>query len=206
MMAVHPGSHQHLSDRPARQGPCEDGPATPPPDACDDAAPASWQAAYPELKKIARARLHAAGPQPGLNTTALVHESFLKLAGRVDSLHFHSRGHFYAYAAQVMRSVIVDLVRAHQAERRGGGQAVLTLDTAIEQGLAATGADTDEALQVDAALTTLGKVEPRLAQVVEMRYYAGMTDAEIAQALGLTDRTVRRDWDKARLLLRSMLG
>ncbi len=176
----------------------------PPPDACDDAAPASWQAAYPELKKIARARLHAAGPQPGLNTTALVHESFLKLAGRVGGLHFHSRGHFYAYAAQVMRSVIVDLVRGHQAERRGGGQAVLTLDTAVEQGLA--GASADEALAVDAALRTLATVEPRLAQVVEMRYYAGMTDTEIAQALGLTDRTVRRDWDKARLLLRSMLG
>lgn len=171
----------------------------------DDAAPASWAAAYPELKKIARARLHAAqNGTPGLNTTALVHESFLRLAGRVDTLRFDSRGHFYAYAARVMRSVIVDLVREQAAARRGGDAAHVTLDTGVADGLAA--AETSEALQVDEALASLATVEPRLAQVVEMRYFAGMTDAEIAQALGLTDRTVRRDWDKARLLLRSMLA
>jgi RNA polymerase sigma factor (TIGR02999 family) len=177
----------------------------PPPDACDDTAPASWEAAYPELKKIARARLHASQHgAPGLNTTALVHESFLRLAGRVGALHFESRGHFYAYAARVMRSVIVDLVRERQADRRGGGVADLTLDTVVANGLAAD--DSTEALRVDDALTTLAAVEPRLAQVVELRYFAGLTDLEIAQVLGLTDRTVRRDWDKARLLLRSMLG
>ena len=177
----------------------------PPPAAPDDAAPASWEAAYPELKKIARARLHAAQHgAPGLNTTALVHESFLRLAGRVEALHFDSRGHFYAYAARVMRSVIVDLVRERQADRRGGGVADLTLDTVVANGLAAD--DGAEALRVDEALTTLAAVEPRLAQVVELRYFAGLNDLEIAQVLGLTDRTVRRDWDKARLLLRSMLG
>ena len=180
-------------------------PAPDAPDASDDAAPASWDAAYPELKKIARARLHAAQHgAPGLNTTALVHESFLRLAGRLPSLQFASRGHFYAYAARVMRSVIVDLVREQAADRRGGGAAHVTLDTVVANGLA--GADDAEALRVDEALTALATVEPRLAQVVEMRYFAGMTDAEIAQVLGLTDRTVRRDWDKARLLLRSMLG
>lgn len=171
----------------------------------DDQPPASWQAAYPELKKIARARLQAAGPgAPGLNTTALVHESFLRLAGRMDTLHFDSRGHFYAYAARVMRSVIVDLVRQQATDRRGGGAAHVTLDTVLADGLA--GPDNAEALRVDEALSTLATVEPRLAQVVEMRYFAGMADAEIAQVLGLTDRTVRRDWDKARLLLRSMLS
>ena len=181
----------------------------------DDRPPASWQAAYPELKKIARARLFAAGPQAGLNTTALVNESFLKLAGRADGLaespaqgqRFASRGHFYAYASQVMRSVIVDLVRERQAERRGGGVAHVTLDTAVANGLAnGLAADEGEALRVDEALTALAAVEPRLAQVVEMRYFAGMSDAEVAGALGLTDRTVRRDWDKARLLLRAMLA
>jgi RNA polymerase sigma factor (TIGR02999 family) len=166
--------------------------------------PPAWAAAYPELKKIARARLHAAGTQPGLNTTALVNESFLRLAGRVGQLHFSSHGHFYAYAAQVMRSVVVDLVRQRQAERHGGGAAEVTLDTAVQLGLRAD--DGTEALRVDEALTALAAVEPRLAQVVEMRYFAGMTDAEIAQVLGLTDRTVRRDWDKARLLLSTMLG
>ena len=80
----------------------------------------------------------------------------------------------------------------------------MTLDTVLGDGLA--GPDDAEALRVDEALTALATVEPRLAQVVEMRYFAGMTDDEIAQVLGLTDRTVRRDWDKARLLLRSMLA
>jgi len=176
----------------------------PPTDAPDDKPPASWEAAYPELKKIARARLHAAQHgAPGLNTTALVHESFLRLSGRVEALHFDSRGHFYAYAARVMRSVIVDLVREHAADRRGGGAALLTLDTVVANGLASP--EDAEALRVNEALNALATVEPRLAQVVEMRYFAGMTDAEIADVLGLTDRTVRRDWDKARLLLRSML-
>ena len=163
-----------------------------------------WSAAYPELKKIARARLHAAGGSgaAGLSTTALVNESWLRLAGRIDRLVFSSRGHFYAYAARTMRSVIVDQVREHLAERRGGGAAHVTLGEALEQ---PTLADA-EPLQVDEALQALSALEPRLAQVVEMRYFAGMTDAEIAEVLGLTDRTVRRDWDKARALLRSMLG
>lgn len=164
--------------------------------------PAAWQEVYPELKKIARARLHAAGPQAGLNTTALVHESYLRLAHRLGRLDFASPGHFYAYAAQVMRSVIVDELRERRADRRGGGADPVTLDTHIASQLAA---DSDDPLKVDAALTALARVEPRLAQVVEMRYFAGMTDSEIAAALGLTDRTVRRDWDKARALLRTML-
>ncbi len=174
--------------------------------------PPAWAAAYPELKKIARARLHAAGPagapRAGLDTTALVHESFLRLAERLPALQFASHGHFYAYASQVMRSVIVDLVRAQQAQRRGGGLAAVTLDSALAAALSTpAAADAEaEALRVDAALTALADVEPRLAQVVEMRYFAGMNDLEIAQALGLTDRTVRRDWDKARALLRVMLA
>ncbi len=169
--------------------------------------PSVWPEAYAELRKIASARLHAAGSQrgmqPGLNTTALVNESYLRLAGRVAQLDFPSQGHFYAYAAQVMRSVIVDELRTRMAERRGGGVAHVTLDTAVSNQLLA---DNDEALQVDAALNALAQVEPRLAQVVEMRYFAGMTDIEIATALGLTDRTVRRDWEKARALLRTMVG
>lgn len=168
--------------------------------------PAAWQEVYPELKKIARARLHAAGPrgaaQAGLNTTALVNESYLRLAQRLGQLDFASPGHFYAYAAQVMRSVIVDELRERRAERRGGGADHVTLDTVVSNQLFS---DSDEALQVDAALTALAQVEPRLAQVVEMRYFGGMTDAEIATALGVTDRTVRRDWDKARALLRTMV-
>jgi RNA polymerase sigma factor (TIGR02999 family) len=176
---------------------------TPEPPAMPDAPwPAAWREVYPELKKIARARLHNAGPRSGLNTTALVSESYLRLAGRVGQLSFASRGHFYAYAAQVMRSVIVDELRERRAARHGGGVDHVTLNTAVSDQIANT---PDEALDVDAALVSLAQVEPRLAQVVEMRYFGGMTDAEIAQALGLTDRTVRRDWTKASALLRTML-
>ncbi|MEQ1684595.1 MAG: ECF-type sigma factor [Burkholderiaceae bacterium] len=164
---------------------------------------AAWnEATYAELKKIARARLHASGPLTQLNTTALVNESYLRLSARAEQLQFPSEGHYYAYAAKVMRSIIIDLVREHQAERRGGGALRVTLSTTLGDGLPAE----DEALHVDEALRALEQVEPRLAQVVEMRYYGGLTETEIATALGVTDRTVRRDWDKARAILRTMLG
>ena len=163
--------------------------------------PVEWQQAYPELKKIARARLYASGAQAGLNTTALVHESYLRLADKAH-LSFATRHHFYAYAARVMRSVIVDLVRERQADRRGGDAPHVTLNTAA----ALAPAPDDDALRVDEALTALAAVEPRLAQVVELRYFVGLGDAEIAGVLGLSDRTVRREWDKASVLLRSMLA
>ncbi len=155
---------------------------------------------FGELKKIARARLSEARAPTGLNTTALVNESWLRLAGRVDSLHFPSPGHFFAYASRTMRSIIVDLVREALSQRRGGDLQRVTLDSAIAEQPAA-----DEALQVDAALQALAAVDARLAQVVEMRYFAGLTEADIAQALGLSERTVRRDWDKARAILRTMM-
>jgi len=170
--------------------------------ASDQTAEPWDQATYAELKKIARARLHASGPLTQLNTTALVNESYLRLSARADGLHFPSPGHYYAYAAKVMRSIIVDLVREQQAERRGGGAQRVTLSTTLAEGTPAE----DEALHVDEALRALEQVEPRLAQVVEMRYYGGLTEAEIGNALGVTERTVRRDWDKARAILRSMLG
>ncbi len=169
----------------------------------DDAAP-SWQAAYDDLKRIARARLHAAGGLPQLNTTALVNETFMKWGQRAADQQFPSKGHFFAYAARVMRSVIVDLVRERAAQRRGGDWQAVTLDTRVGEQLPA---DQDlEALQVHSALEALQALEPRLAQVVEMRYYAGMSEAEIAEVMQVSERTVRRDWEKARALLRSMLA
>lgn len=162
---------------------------------------ALWAETFSELKKLAHARLHAAGAITQLDTTALVHESYLKLSDRAGQLTFPSRNHFFAYASKVMRSVIVDLVRQRGAERRGGDLQRVTLDTAANETIAAD----EEPLQVDEALRALEQVEPRLARVVEMRYYAGMTDVEIAAVLGLTDRTVRRDWDKARGILRTMI-
>lgn len=167
-----------------------------------DAVP-GWDAAYEDLKRIARARLHAAGGLTQLNTTALVNETFAKWGHRADSSAFPTKGHFFAYAARVMRSLIVDMVRERQAERRGGGVEIQPLDTTLGRELASP--EDDEAVEVDEALRSLQALEPRLAQVVEMRYYAGMSEAEIAAALGLSERTVRRDWEKARALLRTML-
>lgn len=162
-----------------------------------------WQAAYAELKALARSRLRRQGPMTLLDTTALVNESYLRLVG-VGRLRVETRGRFFAYASRVMRSVVVDLARERLATRRGGGAEAVTLDTdAIDR--LQTPALT-EPLDVDAALAELEVVDPRLAKVVEMRYFAGYTEVEIAAILGLTERTVRRDWNKAKLLLRTMIS
>jgi RNA polymerase sigma factor (TIGR02999 family) len=162
---------------------------------------ALFAAAYPELRKLAHARLRDGGRSTLLETTALVHESYLRFlnSGR---LRMEDRKAFFAYASKVMRSVIIDAVRERLAERRGGGMADLTLDT---QHAAHGSAGEAEIVQVHEALLALEQVEPRLAAVVEMRYFGGYTEAEIAASLGLTERTVRRDWDKARLLLMDAL-
>jgi RNA polymerase sigma factor (TIGR02999 family) len=157
---------------------------------------------YPQLRRLARSRLAAGGRYTLLDTTALVHESFLRLQranhGVVDEAQ-----HFLAYAASTMRSVIVDYVRNRKAARRGGGAANVTLNTGHAEQFRAPD---DEILDVHDALEVLSTVDARLAQVVEMRYFGGLTDLEIGEALGVADRTVRRDWERARLLLAALLG
>jgi RNA polymerase sigma factor (TIGR02999 family) len=157
---------------------------------------------YADLQRLARRQMRNAGEMTLLDTTALVHEAWLRLAGTADK-DFPDRRHFLAYAAQAMRSVVIDLVRARQADRRGGGLAHLTLNTAVAE-LAPQG--DDDILRVHEALDELAQLEPRLAQVVEMRYFAGLLEQEIAQALGVTERTVQRDWQKARLFLSMSLS
>ena len=161
-----------------------------------------FAAAYDELRKLARSRLRDGGRNTVLDTTVLVHESYLRFLGS-GRLRPDSRRAFFAYASQVMRSVIIDAVRERQAQRRGGDLARVTLDTLTADG---TPASEDEVLNVHGALEALAAAEPRLAQVVEMRYFGGYSEAEIAEALQVTDRTVRRDWDKARLLLGVLLA
>lgn len=162
---------------------------------------ALFAAAYGELRKLARSRLYDGGRNTLLDTTALVHESYLRFLN-VGQLRSEDRRAFFAYASRVMRSVIIDAVRERQALRRGGDLQRLTLNTQIIDNLPA---GEDEVLKVHEALDTLALAEPRLARVVEMRYFGGYSEQEVADALGLTDRTVRRDWDKARLLLEAML-
>jgi RNA polymerase sigma factor (TIGR02999 family) len=171
----------------------------------DAAAPRSARALFPalysELRRLARSRLADGGRHTLLDTSALINEAFLRMdRGGNAPL---DREHFLAYAATTMRSIVIDFVRRRSAERRGGAAEHVTLNTAVAE---QPGASDDEILAVHDALNALGAVDGRLVQVVEMRYFAGLTDAEIGAALGVTDRTVRRDWDRARLLLADMLG
>jgi RNA polymerase sigma factor (TIGR02999 family) len=163
---------------------------------------ALWAAAYSELKQLARARLRASGPLTLLDTTGLVNDAYARLAAGRHRVG--SREHFMAYSSRVMRSVIIDLIRERQAQRRGGDQLKVTLNTAIGDVMPAGGEE--EPLRVDEALQELAALEPRLAQVVEMRYFGGYTENEIADTLGVGVRTVQRDWRKARALLQSMLS
>jgi RNA polymerase sigma factor (TIGR02999 family) len=158
---------------------------------------ALFQRLYPELRRLARARLSRQGRPGDMQTTSLVHEVYLRLLDARE-LSLADRGHFIAYSANVMRSVIVDSVRAAQRQRRGGDVEHVPVDTAVADVLAQP---EDVVLDVDRALADLARLEPRLVRVVEMRWFAGLKETEIAQALGVTDRTVRRDWEKARLLL-----
>jgi RNA polymerase sigma factor (TIGR02999 family) len=168
-------------------------PAEPPP---EDAQ--LWVTLYPELKRIARARLRGGGAPTLANPTGLINEVWLRMAGAPE-LRDRSHRAFLAYASHAMRTIVLDMVRGRSAARRNAGQRV-TLDTAL-----AGPPRAEDALEVDRALIELAAVEPRLSRVVEMRYFGGFTDAEIGAALGMTDRTVRRDWEKARVLLRMML-
>lgn len=161
-----------------------------------------FERAYIELRALARLRLARGGRGAILDTTALVHESFLRFAN-AGQLRLADRQHFLRYAAAVMRSVIVDIVRQGAADRRGGQAPHVTLDTAI--GDQVRDGET-EILRVHDALEELGRRDPRLVQVVEMRYFAGMTERQIGAALGIGERTVRRDWEKARLLLAEALA
>ena len=157
---------------------------------------------YEELRRLAHAKLRRHQQMTLLDTTALVHESYLRLAG-AQALAVEDRHHFFTYAARVMRSVIVDFARARQTERRGGDAVHVVLDTGIA---ASAAAPENDVLRVHEALEQLSQADARLGQVVEMRYFGGLTEAEIAQALNLSERTVRRDWEKARLLLFATLA
>jgi RNA polymerase sigma factor (TIGR02999 family) len=161
------------------------------------AADALFSASYQNLRVLARARLRAGRRETFLNTTSLVHEFYLRFAG-AESGSLQNREHFMCYASRAMRCVIVDSVRKRQAARRGCGGERVTMTARLED---FTPSGEDEILRVHQAIDEVAKVDTRMAQVVEMRYFGGLTDAEIAGALCITDRTVRRDWEKARLLL-----
>jgi RNA polymerase sigma factor (TIGR02999 family) len=158
---------------------------------------------YADLQKLARSRMRQSGHLTLLDATGLVHESYLRLYTRLQQADgaqqdFPDRKHFLAYASRVMHTIVIDMVRSRQAARHGGDLAQVTLNTAVAD-LAPQG--DDEILRVHEALAELAAMDARLAAVVEMRYFAGLSEAEIAETLGVTERTVQRDWQKARLFL-----
>jgi len=156
-----------------------------------------FAAAYPELHRLAQSRLRAAGRNLTLDPTSLVHEAYLRFV-RVGELRMEDRRAFFAYASQVMRSVIINTVRDRMSQKRGRGWSPITLSTSIGAPLTT---DEETILKVHEALEVLEATEPRLAQVVQMRYFGGYSEKEIADTLDLTERTVQRDWEKARLIL-----
>jgi RNA polymerase sigma factor (TIGR02999 family) len=156
---------------------------------------------YDELRVIAHRRI-ARRPDGGtLETTGLVHEVYLKLVDQPGT-DVQDRAHFLALASLAMRHVLVDRAKARGRLKRGGAMGLITFD---EERIAVDD-QPDALLQLDDALSWLASLEPRLARVVECRFFGGLSEAEIAQALGVTERTVQRDWAKARMLLRRALA
>ncbi len=160
---------------------------------------------YQELRGIAHRHLakqrRMGQPHGTLATTALVNEAYVKLVDQTQA-HWKDRAHFLALAAVAMRHILIDQARARSAQKRGGPQARITLE---EDALAAE--DSPEALlTINEALDRLATIDPRLSRVVECRFFGGLSEEETATALGVTTRTVQRDWAKAKMLLRRTLA
>ena len=156
---------------------------------------------YAELRRFARRQMRGAGPGGVLQTTALIHEAYFRLID-VRSVHWQNRVHFFAMAAKLMRQVLVDAVRTRDAGKRGGGVPHIAFDEAVVP------APTRDAtiVALDAALEALARVDPRKSQVVELRYFGGLTVEETAEALKVSEQTVMRDWKVAKLWLGRELG
>lgn len=155
---------------------------------------------YLELHRLATARLKAERPGHTLQATALVHEVYLRMC-KAEDLKFQDRAHFFRLAARLMRRILVDYARQHGAQKRNDGMPCHALDDVI----AVSASQSAEAVEVDELLTKLAELSPRQAQVVEMRFYGGLTEEEIAVALDKHVRTIRRDWLMARAWLHGQL-
>src|SRR5512146_403628 len=157
---------------------------------------------YAELKQMAHHQLASAAGHT-LNTTGLVHEVYLKLA-QPEGRDLHGRAHFFALAAKAMRQIVIDHARARMTDKRGGaGLQVVTLDAA--EGVVDTELGPDELLRLDVALTRLASEEPRLAELVEQRFFAGMSVSDIAILQSVSERTLNRDWRRAKAHLHAAL-
>lgn len=172
-----------------------------------DAAARLFATLYAELRKMAHRQLRRGGDVHGqIHTTMLVHESYERIV-QVQALSLQDRQHFMRYAARVMRSVVVDLAREAQAQRRGGDATHVELSTGLGDMVPDRSGRADpEVLRVHEALEELARLDTRLAEVVELRYFGGLSNSEIAATTGCSLRTVERDWERARLFLHHQLS
>jgi len=155
---------------------------------------------YSELRQIAARFMRRERVDHTLQTTALVHEAYLKLVEQTPA-SWQNRAHFFAIAAQVMRHILIDHARGHGREKRGGGQTVIQLD----EGLVFSPEQSSELLEVDAALQRLAELDPRQGKIVELRFFGGLTVDETAAVLGISPKTVKRDWSVAKAWLHGEL-
>ena len=151
---------------------------------------------YRDLHRLARREAARAGPGAVLSPTTLLHEAYLDMAHR-DALAFPDRARFLAYAARAMRSVVIDRARASATQKRGGGLDITSLDTQTAEGVA----EPAVLSEIGNALDELAEIEPELANVVDLKFFCGFSVAEIASLRGVSERTVQRQWEKARMLL-----
>jgi RNA polymerase sigma-70 factor (ECF subfamily) len=155
---------------------------------------------YGELRQIAARFMRRERVDHTLQTTALVHEAYLKLVEQTPA-SWQNRAHFFAIAAQVMRHILIDHARGHAREKRGGGQPVIQFD----EGLVFSPEQSSELLEVDAALQRLTELDPRQGKIVELRFFGGLTVDETAAVLGISPKTVKRDWSVAKAWLHGEL-
>jgi len=154
---------------------------------------------YDELHRLAERELRRS-PWLTLSPTTLLHETYVNISSRREGM-FPDRVRFLAYASRAMRGLLIDYVRSRRAQKRGADFEITSLPTELPHGAVA-----DEELEgIGEALEVLGADEPRLAQIVDMKFFCGFSFAEIAELLGISERTAQRDWDKARILLRRYL-
>jgi len=176
------------------QAPGDDRPASP--RGRSGPSDALFTTLYNELHRLARREAARGGPGASVSATTLLHEAYLDMSAR-DALAFPDRAHFLSYAARAMRNVLIDRARANAALKRGGGVEITSLDTQTAENVA----EPETLADIGAALDELAEREPELAKVVDLKFFCGFAVAEIAAMQGVSERTVQRQWEKARLLL-----
>ena len=166
----------------------------------EQAPGALFASLYAELRAIAQRELRRSGGGLALSASTLLHEAWFKVQQRADAA-FPDRNHFLAYASRVMRNLVIDFARQRQAQKRGGAFEITTLPTQIPEQVA----DVAELERLGSAIDSLGALDGKLAELVNLKFFCGMSFAEVAALRSVSERTVQRDWDKARVLLQRAL-